>query len=79
MSGDRQASMRFPRRAPVADGHTSALERLEEARGEQRELSGRHDAANPGPAEARAAAELHAAGEQVAAREAWSEWASREE
>ena len=71
--------MRFPRRAPVADGHTSALERLEEARDEQRTLSGRRDAADPGPAEARAATELDAAGEEVAAREAWAEWASREE
>jgi hypothetical protein len=79
MSGHRQASTRFPRTAPASDGHTRALERLEEARGEQRKLSGRRDAADPGPAEARADTELRAAGEQVAAREAWAEWASREE
>jgi hypothetical protein len=71
--------MRFPRSAPAADGHASALERLEDARGQQRRLAVRRDAADPGPAETHAATELRAAGEQVAAREAWAEWASREE
>ena len=79
MSGEGQARMRFPRAAPAADGRTSAVERLEEARGEQRRLSGHRDATSAGPEKARAAAELHAAGEQVAAREAWAAWASREE
>jgi hypothetical protein len=71
--------MMFPRAAPAADGRTSAAERLEEARREQRALSLRRDAADPGRAEADAATELRAAGEQVAAREAWAEWASHEE
>ena len=79
MSEDGRASMRFPRAVPAADGHTSALERPQEARSDQRELSARRDAADPGPAEAPAATELRAAGKQVAAREAWAEWASSED
>ncbi len=39
----------------------------------------RRDAAEPGPAGAHAATEPRAAGEQVAAREAWAGWASTEE
>jgi hypothetical protein len=80
VSGERQAAMRFPRTAPAnADGRESARARLDEARGEERWLAARRDAADPRPAEARGATELNAAGEQVAAREAWVEWASSEE
>jgi hypothetical protein len=79
VSGEGQGSMRFPRTAPAGDGHTSALDRLEEARGEHRRLSVRGAAEDPGPAETGDATDLRAAGEQVAAREAWAEWASREE
>ncbi len=71
--------MRFPRIASAnEDARASALARLDEARREQRRLATRHDAADPGPAAAHAAIELSAAGEQVAAREAWAEWASSE-
>ncbi|HEX8065922.1 MAG TPA: hypothetical protein VF520_05300 [Thermoleophilaceae bacterium] len=72
--------MRFPRIPPAnADAHESARARLDEARGEERRLAARRNAADSGPAEAHAATELSAAGEQVAAREAWAEWASSEE
>ena len=80
MSGAPQAAMRFPPTAPAnADARESARARLEEARGEERRLAARRNAAGSGPAEAHAATELGAAGEQVAAREAWAEWASSEE
>jgi hypothetical protein len=69
--------MRFPRtESDNVDARVSALERLDEARGEQRALAARRDAAEPGPREAQAAANLRAADERVAARQAWAEWAS---
>ena len=72
--------MKFPRTEPDnADAQASAIERLDEARGERTKLAVRREAAEPGPREAHAAAELRAADERVAAREAWAEWASREE
>lgn len=70
--------MRFPRK-DGADSRASALERLDEARAEQRTLAVRRDAAQPGSGEAQAAADLRAADERVAAREAWAEWASSED
>ena len=66
--------MKFPRAAST-DGETSARERLDEARDEQRRLTDRRDAAEPGLREAQAAADLSAAGDDVAAREAWARWA----
>ena len=72
--------MKFPRAAsPESDAHTNALERLEEARGEQRRLTEARETADPGLREEQAAADMSAAGEDVAAREAWARWASREE
>ena len=72
--------MRFPRTdSDAADVQSAACQWLDEARGEQRALAARRDAAQPGPREAQAAADLQAADERVAAREAWAEWASREE
>ena len=72
--------MKFPRtESDNAYGRATARERLDEARGEQRTLAARRDAAEPGPREAQAAADLRAADERVAARAAWAEWASSEE
>jgi hypothetical protein len=72
-------SMKFPRKtAPDADAHAKALDRLEEARDEQRQLSKRRDAAAGGPAEVQAEVALTSAGEQVAARETWARWAARD-
>jgi hypothetical protein len=66
--------MKFPRTAPP-DAHAGALDRLDEARDEQRRLAERRDAAEPGLRKVQAAADLSAAGEDVAAREAWARWA----
>jgi hypothetical protein len=72
--------MKFPRKASAgADAQADALERLEEARDEQREMGDRRAAARAGPAEEHLSTELKAASEQVAAREAWAEWAAREQ
>ena len=61
--------MKFPRKASAdADAHTSALDRLQEARDEQQQLG-----------EERDGAKLAAAGEHVAAREAWARWAERDD
>ena len=69
--------MRFPRDAST-DAETSARERLDEARDEQRKLTERRDTAEPGLREVQAAADLSAAGEDVAAREAWAQWVREE-
>jgi hypothetical protein len=72
--------MRFPRKALTgADARTDAAARLDEARSEHRDTARRHEAADAGAGEARTSAELNAAGERVAAREAWAEWAERTE
>ena len=79
MSGERR-TMRFPRAQPAgSDARESAGARLDEARVEERDLAVLHDAAEPGASGARADAELTAARDQVAAREAWAEWASSAE
>jgi high-affinity K+ transport system ATPase subunit B len=71
--------MKFPRKASAdADARAKAVDRLEEARDEQRRLSERRDGAAGAPAEAQAAVDLTVADEQVAAREAWARWASDE-
>jgi hypothetical protein len=73
--------MKFPRTTRVSAGApTDAHERLAEARSEERRLAERmDDAAEASPAEARAATELSAAGANVAAREAWANWAERDQ
>ena len=69
--------MKFPRtESDNAYGRATARERLDEARGEQRVLADRRDAAQSRPHEAQATADLRAADERLAAREAWAEWAS---
>jgi hypothetical protein len=70
----RPGDMKFPRAAST-DAETSARERLDEAREEQRRLTERRDDAEPGSREVQAAADLSAAGDDVAAREAWARWA----
>ena len=71
--------MKFPRRASAdADGRADALDRLDDARDEKRHLAERRDAADAGPGEAEAAADLRAADQRLAAREAWAEWAKPE-
>ena len=68
--------MKFPRSASEnPDPQTSAQERLDESREEERKLVERRDAAEPGLREVQAAADLSAAGDDVAAREAWARWA----
>ena len=73
--------MKFPRTMSSDDGdaHTSAVERLDEARDEQRRLVEEREAAEPGLRDEQAAADVNAAGDHVEAREAWAKWASRED
>ena len=72
--------MKFPRKAASdADAHTEALDRLEEARDEQRRVTERRDDASGEPAEVQAEVELTSVGERVAAREAWARWAARDD
>ena len=55
-----------------------AIERLDEARGEQRRRLEQHDAARGSSDELAAQANLHAADDQLAAREAWVKWTERD-
>lgn len=76
--GEAEPGMKFPRKAASdADAHTEALDRLQEARDEQRRLTERRDEATGEPAEVQAEVELTSAGDQVAARAAWARWAAR--
>ena len=59
------------------DEEVRATSRLDAARGDQRRLERRRDRSRGGPAELATAADLHAADEQVAAREAWVTWLRR--
>jgi hypothetical protein len=53
------------------------VEQLEAAREERDRRAGRYSAASGSPDELSAFVELQAAEEQLAAREAWLEWAER--
>jgi hypothetical protein len=55
-----------------------AVERLDEAREEQRQRLKQHHGARGSSSELAAQANLHAADDQVAAREAWVKWTERE-
>lgn len=55
-----------------------AIERLNEARGEQDRRTQQHEAARGSSGELVAQAGLHAAEERFAAREAWVKWTERE-
>ena len=70
--------MRFPERSRRGDAaHTSAVERLDEARDRQDDLTTRAAAAVGTPDENPAADALGAARDRVAAREAWLIWVER--
>lgn len=58
----------------VSEEHDSAVQRLEAALGEQHRLLQRYDAAVGTASELGAYAQLRAAGDQVAARQAWLYW-----
>ena len=66
-----------PRRGEEA--HTRAVEQLDEARGRERDLVVRADAAAGTSGEDHAAGELKHASNQVAAREAWLVWTERQD
>ena len=57
-----------------SEEHDSAVQRLETVRAEQDRLSQRYDAAIGTSTELGARVRLRAAGDQVAAREAWLHW-----
>ena len=57
--------------------HAKAVERLDEARERQRELTARAEAAGGTPREEQAADALESVRGQVAAREAWVVWTER--
>ena len=61
-----------------SEEHDSAVQRLEAVLAEQDRLSQRHDAAIGTSTELDARVELRAAGDQVAAREAWLHWVDDE-
>ena len=61
-----------------SEEHDSAVQRLEAVLAEQDRLSQRHDAAIGTSTELGARVELRAAGDQVAAREAWLHWVDDE-
>jgi hypothetical protein len=70
--------MRFPENPRQGtEAHKDALRRLDAARGEQRERSDAHDAAQETPGEPAAAGELARADDELAAREAWVKWIER--
>jgi hypothetical protein len=54
--------------------HDRAAQRLEAALAEQHRLSDRRDEATGGPADLVAEVALHAADQEVAARETWLKW-----
>ena len=58
----------------VNEEHDSAVKRLDAARAEQHRLTGHHAAARGSPGELAAEVRLHAADQQVGAREAWLRW-----
>ena len=78
VSGDADtetaAGMRFGCALAVDQEHDSAVERLEEALVEQDRLSDRLDAAVGTSTELTAYTSLQAAGDEVAARQAWVHW-----
>lgn len=55
-----------------------AIDRLTDARAEQERCAEQHDAARGSSNELAAQANLQAAEEQFAAREAWAKWTERE-
>ena len=57
-----------------SEAHDSAVQRLEAVVAEQDRLNQRYDAAIGTSTELRAHVRLRAAGDQVAAREAWLHW-----
>ena len=57
--------------------HADAVERMDRARDERDRRSEQRDAASGSPGELAAAAELEAAEDQFAAREAWVKWVER--
>ena len=70
--------MRFPERSRTGDPvHTSAVERLDTARKEQRRMATDAQAASGTPTEGRTAVRLSAANAEVSAREAWVGWIER--
>jgi hypothetical protein len=70
--------MRFPERSRVGDPvHTSAVDRLDLARTEQRQRAADVQAADGTASEDKAAVRLSAANAEVNAREAWVGWIER--
>jgi hypothetical protein len=70
--------MKFPENPREgSQAHEDALQRLDAARGEQRERSDAHDAAQDTADEPAAASELARAKDELAAREAWVKWIER--
>jgi hypothetical protein len=70
--------MRFPERSRTGDPvHTSAVDRLDLARIEQRQLAADAQAASGTSSEDKAAVRLSAANAEVNAREAWVGWIER--
>jgi hypothetical protein len=59
--------------------HDRAAQRLEVALAEQHRLSDRYDAATGRPADLTAEVALHAADQEVAARESWLKWVDDED
>jgi hypothetical protein len=71
---DTETRMNFPCTLAVDREHDSAVERLDAALVEQDRLSAHLDAAVGTSTELTAYARLQAAGDQVAARQAWVHW-----
>ena len=70
--------MRFPERSREgSEAHSSALRRLDEARGDLHKASEAHEASRQTPRETAAANDLAAAQNQLGAREAWTSWVER--
>ena len=70
--------MRFPEQAREgSEAHVDALRRLDDARDHKRDMHRAHEASKDGSAEPAAAAELSAASDVIAAREAWVAWIER--
>jgi hypothetical protein len=61
----------------MSESHSGAVERFEAAREERDRRVGQYDAASGSPEELPAFAELQAAEDQLAAREAWLKWVER--
>jgi uncharacterized protein YqfB (UPF0267 family) len=61
-----------------SESHSGAVERFQAAREERDKRAVQFDAASGSPRELPAFTELHAAEEQLAARESWLKWIERD-